>query len=1179
VSESPFRLVRQISSGPDGVSYEGIDLRDNAKVRVSRVFLALRRPDRWKRLCERVAVATHVGHPQVLVPRAWVPDPPDPYLVTDLHERALADVLGNVPIERGLKHLAELADVLVEAHRMGLSHGRLSAARVGLDGNGRLSLDLFDLRTGETASDEGPGRGADGTENDPHAVDVFALGSLAGELINGHGKGSDIDENAATRVAEAPSPSGPRVDALLRKMLDPDPQLRPSMKEVAEWLRRVTQNGDSGHTRVSQGVPSNDGVPPLDLVIPTEDAENHGEAQSGMQIGRWKLAELLGRGGMGQVFRAEDIAGGPAVALKVLHPRWSEDGEALRRFYREARVLAKLDNPNIARFIDCNHVDGHHYLAMELVSGVSLHRLLEETTRLPVEEALAVTRDVAMALADVHDLGVVHRDIKPANILLSEGGPDRHVKLCDFGIARETAPEQNEELTRVGLTVGTPHYMSPEQCVGAEVSAASDVYALGITLFKMLAGHVPFNAPEPQAIVYKHLAEPVPDIRAAVPELSEAGARLLRRMLAKTPEERIKDARQLLEELEPIRAGELTTIAAHPRVPSHAENIITYDFEWQLTASPAELWPYVSHTERLNRAIGLGAIQFSRRAGEHGAVETFGNIRLSGMTLDWREHPYEWVSPSRMGVLREFSAGPFVWLRSAVELIPKGSGTQLRHQIQVEPRGVIGRAAAAMEVGYKAKKNLERTYKRIDEYVEERRQSTSARRMAERGTLAGPQLRGAAALQHQDPFEEPVRLTKVAEERLAQIETRLVASAEPRVVEALCELIRHAPPQEVARIRPRALARARELDHREVLKACLYGAREGLFMLLWDVICPRCRIPSSIVETLAAVHEHSHCDACDLSFDLDFGRSVEIIFRAHPSLRDVELGTYCIGGPGHTPHVVVQSRLDPGERFEMDLMLEEGHYRVVGRQLPMTWGFTVRRGAPLRQWEMSVREGVAPVTQRIIDAGRQRIVLVNDYDREIVVRIEREGAREDAVTALEAATTAAFRDLFPQEVLSPGHLISIGQVSLLLAVANIWNDGDESVAFARLTELQRKVGEAAQREGGTLVKIHGEGVMAAFTNPGDAARAALALSDRGSGDLGVAVHTGSAMATSINDRLDYFGTIVRQLDELVRWTKRGQLALSESTFVDPEVGELLTRSAIPGTVVGHQTLVAQLLPS
>jgi serine/threonine protein kinase len=1168
VSESPFRLLRQLSSGPDGVSYEGVDLRDNAPVHIARLFLAQRDPARWRRLCDRVAVAAHVGHPQVLVARAWHPNPPDPHLVTERHERRLTDVLGAVPPERGIALLAEIAEALSEAHKLGLAHGRLSASRVAIDARGRPCIDLFDLRTGEPQPEARPAEVDDG---DPNAVDVFALGALAGALFNGNP--ADVDEHAATRVA-APSS---RLDALLRQMLDPDPQARPSMTEVASWMRRAL-NG-AGLTRVSTGAPPADDVAPGDDVAAPRDAESNGEAHPGMRIGRYLLGDLLGKGGMGQVFRADDIAGGPAVALKVLHPRWSEDGEALKRFYREARVLSKLDNPHIARFIDCNHVDGFHYLAMELVSGVSLHRLLETETRLPVEEALAVTRDVALALADVHDLGVVHRDIKPANILLGEGGADRRVKLCDFGIARETTPGENEELTRVGLTVGTPHYMSPEQCVGAEVSSAADVYALGITLFKMLAGHVPFNAPEPQAIVYKHLAEPVPDIRSAVPELSEAGARLLRRMLAKTPEERIKNARQLLEELEPVRAGELTTIAAHPRIPAQAENVITYDFEWQLAGAPSDLWPYVSHTERLNRAIGLGAIHFSRRQGEHGAVETYGNLKLSGMVLDWREHPYEWVAPSRMGVLREFSSGPFVWLRSAVELCAKGSGTLLRHQIQLEPRGVIGRAAAAMEVGYKAKKNLERTYRRIDEYVEERRLATSARRTAERGATSSGELRGVASPALSDPFEDPPRLSKAAEERLVAIETRLMASVEPRAVEALCDLIRNASPQEVARIRPRALARQRELDHREALRACLHGAREGLLTLLWDVICPRCRVPSNIVETLAAVHEHNHCDACDLSFDLDFGRSVEIIFRAHPSLRDVDLGTYCVGGPGHTPHVIVQSRLEPGERFEMDLMLEEGHYRVVGRQLPMTWGFSVRRGAPLRQWELSVREGIAPITQRIVDAGRQRIVVTNDYDREIVVRVEREGAREDAITALEAATTAAFRELFPQEVLAPGHLVSIGQVSLLFAVTDIWSDNDEGVAFARLTELQRKVAEVAQREGGALVKIHGDGVMAAFSSPGDAARAGLMLSNRGSAELSVAVHTGSAMATSINDRLDYFGAIVRQLDELARWTQRGQLALSESTFVDPEVVEVLARSAIPSKVVGHQTLVAQLLPA
>ena len=491
-----------------------------------------------------------------------------------------------------------------------------------------------------------------------------------------------------------------------------------------------------------------------------------------------------------------------------------------------------------------------------------------------------------------------------------------------------------------------------------------------------------------------------------------------------------------------------------------------------------------------------------------------------------------------------------------------------------------------MEIGYKLRKNLESVYRRIDEVVARDRASSTRRRG------------GAAAQSLLDPFEELPSIPQTTLEKIDEIERQLKAHASGEIVARLCDFVRRAPAQEVGRIRARAFARRHRFDHRDVLRACLYGAKLGLFVMLWDVICPSCRIPSNIVESLEALRAHDHCDACDLDFELDFARSVEIIFRVAPDLRPSELGTFCIGGPGHTPHVVLQIRLDPGERFEVDLMLDEGDYRVVGRHLPVSWGFSVRRGAALRHWELSVTAGpgraesaspdpsedtpvmsAVPRTQRVIDAGRQRIVLCNDTDAELVARIEREGERVDAITAAEAAATPAFRELFPSEVLAPGHLISIGRVSLLLADADVWNADDEPSAFARLTELARVVGDTVQRGGGTVIKIHGEGVMAAFNSAEDAARAALELVQSQPADLRAAVHSGPAMVTSINDRLDYFGRVVRQTDELLRATQPGCASISEAAYAEAHVGAMLASAPSRGMIATDEIVGQILRPS
>src|SRR5262249_35175459 len=210
------------------------------------------------------------------------------------------------------------------------------------------------------------------------------------------------------------------------------------------------------------------------------------------------------------------------------------------------------------------------------------------------------------------------------------------------------------------------------------------------------------------------------------------------------------------------------------------------------------------------------------------------------------------------------------------------------------------------------------------------------------------------------------------------------------------EFLLHAPGQEVARIRPLALARRLGLDADQVLAACLHGTREGLLVLLWDILCPVCRIPSTIRDTLRDLSRHGHCEACCLDFELDFANSVEIIFRVHPEIRGSDLGTYCIGGPVFSPHVAAQVRVAPGESMELDLALAEGSYRVRSPQLPCAHDFRVLPSAPLARWDLALARGPEPEFPRSLKTGRQLIGLTNRYDYELLLRVERTAPRDDA---------------------------------------------------------------------------------------------------------------------------------------------------------------------------------------
>ncbi|MFN7964290.1 MAG: serine/threonine-protein kinase [Acidobacteriota bacterium] len=203
--------------------------------------------------------------------------------------------------------------------------------------------------------------------------------------------------------------------------------------------------------------------------------------------GRYRVVALLGRGGMGQVYRADDLKLGQAVALKFLPDTLAQDDAALARFHGEVRVARQLSHPNLCRVFDISDVDGHHFLSMEYIDGEDLSSLIRRIGRLPVDKALEIARQLCAGLAAAHDAGVVHRDLKPANVMIDGRG---RARLTDFGLAG-----LDTEAQAGGLVSGTPAYMSPEQFEGNETNARSDIYALGLVLYEMFTGRRAFDAP------------------------------------------------------------------------------------------------------------------------------------------------------------------------------------------------------------------------------------------------------------------------------------------------------------------------------------------------------------------------------------------------------------------------------------------------------------------------------------------------------------------------------------------------------------------------------------------------------------------------------------------------------------------------------------------------------------
>ncbi len=291
---------------------------------------------------------------------------------------------------------------------------------------------------------------------------------------------------------------------------------------------------------------------------------------------RFKVVSLIARGGMGKVYRAEQAPLGREIALKILTPSYSgeHDPEFHKRFFLEASVCSKLTHPNTVTIFDYGRSEEDvYYIAMELLEGKTLHRALRDDGPLDPARAMHIARQVCRSLREAHGVGVIHRDLKPANIfLVRHGDEDDFVKVLDFGLVKNLG-DKSEDLTQTGLFMGSPKYMSPEQIRGETVDGRADVYALGVIMYEMLTGKVPFDRPSSVNILMAHVNEAVPPMRetnpdAAVPSLLE---QIVMKAVAKKPEERFDGMDELLVALKQAASDSGLAVSRSGERPVSAE--------------------------------------------------------------------------------------------------------------------------------------------------------------------------------------------------------------------------------------------------------------------------------------------------------------------------------------------------------------------------------------------------------------------------------------------------------------------------------------------------------------------------------------------------------------------------------------------------------------------------------
>jgi eukaryotic-like serine/threonine-protein kinase len=363
---------------------------------------------------------------------------------------------------------------------------------------------------------------------------------------------------------------------------------------------------------------------------------------SGRRIGDYQLLRRLGRGGMAEVYLAEHLSLQRQVALKVLKKNLAGDEAYIRRFQHEAQAAAKLVHANIVQIYEVGCADGVYYISQEYVPGQNLKQLLIRLGHgVDAVQAVNIIRQVAAGLHKAAEQRIIHRDIKPENIMITPGG---EVKVADFGLARVVRDGEALNLTQVGITMGTPLYMSPEQVEGRAVDHRSDLYSFGVTCYHMLAGHPPFDGPTALNVAVQHLKTEPKRLEAVCPNLPDGLCRIVHKMLAKKPEERYQRAIDLLKELKALKIEGLDQDWA-AELPGFNSADLALSTAGRLEA-----------TQQLDRLLRSSLDGQSRRWTAGSRIGAVAGLVLAGLigggALAWLNRPAPLLATAREGGLK-----------------------------------------------------------------------------------------------------------------------------------------------------------------------------------------------------------------------------------------------------------------------------------------------------------------------------------------------------------------------------------------------------------------------------------------------------------------------------------------------------------------------------------------------
>jgi class 3 adenylate cyclase len=564
---------------------------------------------------------------------------------------------------------------------------------------------------------------------------------------------------------------------------------------------------------------------------------------------------------------------------------------------------------------------------------------------------------------------------------------------------------------------------------------------------------------------------------------------------------------------------------------------------WHVDLPPERLWPVLADTNRFNEAMGLPPYVLQETPQPDGSVLRRGKAKVGGFALEWEEKPYEWVHGRHFRQSRIFSKGPFRRFGPVLDLERDGSGSRVTYTLEWEPLTLVGRLLG----GWLARQ--------IGDAIGRRILTAVSFVKGERPT----------------PFDLPLpQLPEGARARAAaqaeQVDRSLYGNG---LGAPIADHVLNGMTSDLMHLKPKALARRFGVGPRPAIEACLASVKAGLLTMKWDLLCPNCRGPKLSAMALNDLPRGAHCPSCNIDYDRDFERNVELSFAPAPAVRPMLEGGYCLSGPMSTPHVRVQMLLAAGESRTVAAELPRGLYRLrtlhPGRAVDLEY-----EGGPFPGLRMT-----AVGVEALPPADASRIAFVNECRSEVAALIEDRSWTRDALTAPEAISLQAFRDLFAEATLRPGDEAAVGQVALLFSDLRgstaLYERVGDAAAYNIVRDHFAFLAAIVRDHDGAIVKTIGDAVMASFGDPADAVKAALAMQtniadfnrNHGGGDRSLVVklgiHSGASVIVNLNERLDYFGSTVNMAARLQGQSAGGDVVVSRAIAQDPAVKLLLAK--------------------